>query len=304
MFALGAPIAPARSEAAVIQALTAGLSLQRLPTTLTPSLKELAADPYRQEGAITYLRPSCDPYTYPAEASHPTPCWYGATARTDPVIVVFGDSFVGNWMPALDSAAKTLGYRVADFEFQGCFTAFSPSTSAPGFGSNLVAACNTWHATLPSAVRRVHPSVILAANGTQVWRVTTASWVHGMQLAFAEMNPSGSSLEILIGTGIDMAYQAPQCLASNPTNVQACTYHYTASSDTQAAFDRDATVAAKVRRLHLIPTSQWVCRDGACPVIVSHHVVYVDYDHLTIAYSLYLSRVFLSALRSVLRTAG
>ena len=56
-------------------------------------------------------------------------------------------------MPALDTAAKLLGYRVAVFEFKGCFTAFTPTTVSSGWGKTLVDACNTWHRTLPAAVR-------------------------------------------------------------------------------------------------------------------------------------------------------
>ena len=299
-FAESPAIVPAASVRVVEQALTAALATTRLPATVTPSLQQLAADPYKQEGAITYIRPSCDPYAHISEAAHPQPCWYGASQPTDPVIAVFGDSFVGNWMPALDRAGKTLGYRVADFEFQGCFTAFTPSSTEPGFNQNQVAACNTWHTTLPAAVRRLHPKAIVAASGAQVWRVTQSAWVAGMQLAFRELNPTGTSAEILIGTGIDMPYPAPQCLSSSPSNIQACTYHYTPSSDTQANFTRDSIVAASVRHLHLIPTFDLVCRGGACPLVVSHIVVYADYDHLTVAYSVYLSHVILTALRGIL----
>jgi hypothetical protein len=219
-------------------------------------------------------------------------------------MVVFGDSFDGNWMPALSQAGKVLGFRVANFEFQGCYTAFTPSGTAPGFDENEVAACNVWHTTLPAAVQRLHPKVIVAANGTQVWRVTQSAWVTGMQLAFQKLNPRGAAVEILMGTGIDMPTPAPECLAANPDNVQACTYHYSPSSDAQANFNRDAVVAASMKHLHLIPTYGLVCQNGACPMVVQHLIVYGDYDHLTVAYGTYLSRVILLDLRAILHRHG
>lgn len=293
-------IVPAQSVGAVEQAIDAGLSLTRLPASLTPTLQQLATNHLGYEGAITYITASCDPYDHLTEASNPQPCWFGATKATDPVMVVFGDSFNGNWMPALSEAGKVLGFRVANFEFQGCFTAFTPANTSPGFNQNEVAGCNSWHTTMPPAVRKLHPTVIVAASGTQVWRTTQAAWVQGMQLAFHELNPKGTATQILMGTGIDMPYPAPECLAANPSNVQACTYHYAADSYTQANFNRDAVVAASVKHVHLIPTYELVCQHSACPMIVRHLIVYGDYDHLTVAYSTYLSSVILAALRSIL----
>jgi len=300
-------VTPAPSELAVVKALTAALSLTHLPQTLTPTLQQLTDDPYAQEGTITYVNPSCDPYTYPSEASDPKPCWWGATKKTDPVLAIWGDSFVGNWMPALDAAAKSLGYRVAVFEFKGCFTAFTPSSTEPGFGQDLVAACNTWHTTLPAAVLRLHPKVLIAANGTPVYRVTSAAWLQGMQLAFHKLNPKGTSTEILIGTGVHLNSPAPQCLSANMSSVQACTLTYTSTSETEQGFSRDAMVASHIPHVHLMTTYQWVCRNDACPVVVGHLIVYADWQHLTIAYSAYLSHVFYESLRSILvpaRTAA
>jgi len=296
-------ITPAPSEKAVGHALSAGLLTKALPKVLTPTLQQLSSNPYAQQGTVTYVKPSCDPYTYPSEAANPQPCWFGATKKTDPVIAIYGDSFVGNWMPALDSAGKAVGFRVAEFEFKGCFTSFTPSSTEPGFDANLVAACNQWHSTLPSAVVRLHPKVIMAANGTPVWRVAQAAWLAGMQLAFKELNPKGTSAGILIGTGIQLTTPAPECLAANTTDIQSCTFQYTATSDTQQSFERDAAVAASIKHLHLMTTYQWVCQKDACPLIVSHLIVYADDKHVTIAYSEYLSRVFLVALRSILVSA-
>jgi hypothetical protein len=283
--------------------LSAGLLTKALPSVLTPTLQHLSSNPFAQEGTVTYVNPSCDPYNHPSEAANPQPCWFGATKKADPVIVIYGDSFVGNWMPALDSAGKALGFRVAEFEFKGCFTSFTPSSTGPGFDSSLVAACNEWHSTLPPAVVRLHPKVIMAANGTPVWRVAQAAWLAGMQLAFKELNPKGVSVDVLVGTGIHLVTPAPECLAANTTDIQTCTFKYTASSDTQQSFERDAAVAASIKHLHLMKTYQWVCHEDACPLVVSHLIVYADDKHVTIAYSAYLSRVFLGALRSILVAA-
>jgi SGNH domain (fused to AT3 domains) len=296
-------ISPAPSEKALVSALSAGLLAKALPKVLTPTLRQLSSDPYAQEGAVTFVKASCDPYTYPSEAANPQPCWFGATKKTDPVIVIYGDSFVGNWMPALDSAGRALGFRVAEFEFKGCFTSFTPSSTEPGFDTTQVAACNEWHTTLPPAVVRLRPKVIMAANGTPVWRVAQAAWLAGMQLAFKELNPKGTSVDILIGTGIELVTPAPECLAANTTDIQTCTFQYTAASDTQQSFERDAAVAASIKHVRLMTTYQWVCHEHACPLIVSHVIVYADDKHVTVAYSDYLSRVFLRALRSILVSA-
>lgn len=296
-------IVPAPTERALEQAVATALTAKTLPKKLTPTLQQLSADKYLQEGAITYLRASCNPYSKPSEAADPTPCWYGSSSPSAPVIAIFGDSFVGNWMPALTSAATRLGYRVADFEFMGCFTAFVPSALQNGFNETQVKACDLWHKTLPAAVRRLHPAVIVAANGSWVWQVGQSAWVRGMQVAFKELNPTGSAVDILMGTGVHLNLAAPACLAAEPSNIQACSEHLTKSGPLEKGFARDALVASAVPHLHLITTYQWVCHDGDCPTIVSHIVLYADWDHLTIAYSEYLSKVFFSAFKAVLDRA-
>jgi hypothetical protein len=251
-----------------------------------------------------YLKRNCDPYNYLSEVSDPKPCIYGSM-NAKRTIVIFGDSFVGNWLPALDIVGKSLGYRIAAFEFAGCITSFVQSTP----GSTLTAydrACDEWHNRLPASVRALKPVAILAANGTLSWGVGgDPSWIQGIQKAFNEMTTtSPHTIRVLISISPHLASPAPSCLAAYASSIQKCTATYVPGKLGSGLFsaslvrDQNAAAAAKAT---LLPTVQWFCVKDRCPAVVGNVLVYADEDHTTIAYSKYLSSVLLTALSPILQ---
>ena len=292
----GAPYASlAADKAALIHALT----VHSLPSSLNPTLADVASAPFPYEGA-SYQHQNCNPYASPSEAAHPNPCWYGSPNLTKPVVVIFGDSFVGNWIPALDVVGQKLGFRIASFEFSGCDTPNVAATVGSAFTPAQVAACNLWHTTLPKEVVALHPQAIVAANGATDWGVPgDRTWMTGMKFEFTRMNPHGTATQILLGTGPHLDTWAPSCLAANSASVQNCTFHYASSSNFQSALNRDVS-AVKLLHVHLVPTYQWICVSGACPVIVGSTLAFVDADHFSTVYSLQMSVLLQAALKPLI----
>ncbi len=296
---------PAASNAVVARAIASSLTKKSLPKGLTPSLAALAGSNVYGEQGSSYLEANCNPYNYPNEISNLKPCVYG-DVKSKRTIVIFGDSFVGNWLPALDRVGKALRYRVAAFEYPGCATSFISIATGPGNtatpGEKL---CDEWHTTLPAAVEAQKPVAILSANGmTSFGPGGDPGWIRGMQTAFNEMTAKApSTIRILISISPDLPQPAPSCLASYSTSIQKCGATYVPGKLGSGLFsaslirDRKAAVAAHAT---LLPTVQWFCVKDRCPAVVGNRIVYADQDHVTTAYSLYLSKVFQHELAPLL----
>jgi hypothetical protein len=293
---------PAATNAALASAISSALKQNSLPSSLTPSLTQIAGGNVYALQGTSYLKRNCDPYNYLTEVSDPKPCLYGAVGAKR-TIVIFGDSFVGNWLPALDLVGKSLGYQIAAFEFAGCITSFVQAT-----GKNLDAfdrACNEWHNHLPASVREVKPVAIIAANGTLSWGVGgDPSWIQGIQKAFNEMTTtSPHTIRVLISISPHLAAPAPACLAAYASAIQKCDATYVPGKLGVGLFsaslvrDQNAAVAAHAT---LLPTVQWFCVRDRCPAVVDNLLVYADEDHTTTVYSKYLSKVLQEALAPIL----
>jgi SGNH domain (fused to AT3 domains) len=290
---------PAPTNAAVTGAIKSALKVTTLPSGLTPSLAAIASEGPIPFLGVSFLNSSCGS-GYGTDATDPKPCWFGPTSAKR-TIVLFGDSFVGSWIPALNIVATSLRYRLAVFEFSGCVTPFLNLAPSPGFPEAEVQLCAEWHKNLPASVKKLKPSAVIAANGSPDWgRTANQLWVTGMKLAFKELTAGTKAHKILLGSGPHLASSAPECLSANPTAIQDCTLSYrpTASDFFGAALIRDKA-GAKASGAVLVPTVQWFCAKDRCPVVVGKRLVYIDANHATIVYSEYLSTVLRQALSKV-----
>jgi len=290
-------VAPVPSLAQLDKILAKSIKQSNLPAHLVPSLTKIFENQNIQGSA--YLRSSCDPYIKNAEALNPVPCWYGSVTATR-TVVIFGDSFVGNWIPALNIAGKKLGFRVAEFEFQGCPSIFvRPGPPIAGFDLNEVNACINFHKNLPRAVDKINPFAVIAAS-SEGSADDTRDFVTILRNTFDALSTaSNHPIRILLGTGPLLTETAPSCLASHPNNINVCNFSYTSGSafGTALAVDRAAISGASV---HLIATYKWTCLNGVCPVVIGNLDVYADADHLTIPFSKFLSDVLEKALAPLL----
>lgn len=292
---------PAGTGAAVVQAVTAAIKAKELKGETVPPLATFPiTQPWLAYGGAM-LKPSCDPVTNSSDAKHPVPCMFGDT-KASRTIVLFGDSFAGSWLPAMNIAADHLKYRLAVFGYAGCITPFVSAVVGPGVTESDVKLCDDWHGALPAAIRKLHPIAILAANGSPSWGTTKdKGWVTGMKTAFDEMTVGApNTLRVIIGTGPHLPSSGPACAAAYPDDIQKCTYKYNVKSGSQAAALARDVAGAKAANATLIPTIQWVCAAGSCPVVVDHILVYADEDHLTTQYSEWLSEVVTASLKSAL----
>jgi hypothetical protein len=286
------------SAAAVLKAVAAAPKLAAIPSTLTPSINSFAnpSKAYVLSGVSTFQ--DCDGYNSPQQQKHPTPCLFG-DRHGKKTIVLVGDSFVGNWTPALKLGLKARGYKFDVFGYAGCPTPDLTYRSNQLTASQTVG-CNEWHTRVLTAIRRLHPFAIIVATGEDFPSgISNQQWTAGFKKLFTVSTAgSPSTIRIVMGTSPFFSEEVPSCLAAH-SNPQDCSTPFPAGSGYGQYLTRDAA-AAKGSSATLIRTYPWFCTAKTCSVVISHYLAFADTDHVTVAYSDYLAPVVTDAVLAAL----
>jgi hypothetical protein len=245
----------------------------------------------------------CGPYGHLEQVEHPSACYVGklSSKRT---IAIFGDSMALNWIPALDTVAKDLGFKVAMYSFSGCVAAHSISGPAgPGWDQAHVNACMRWHDTLPVAIKQLRPEAVIVANGTpSLGYDTDTKWLAGLKLEFDLMETSTyHPKRIMMGFTPHLSWNVPACLATHRSAINECTMNYspTEAYGYGASLRRDQR-AVSLANVTLVPAARWFCFKGSCPVVLGSTLIFVDGDHTTKRFSLHLAPALEAALKPLL----
>ena len=271
---------------------------------LTPSFAELATGAARFSGSKIATR--CRPDIHPELTSNPTPCMFGADQG--PVWVLWGDSNAGSWIPAVDRAARMHDAQLAVFIYPGCRSRFVDGRELSS--SVKLKACRDWHASLPAAVGRLHPSLIMSAelaSGFSGKRSDIQQLADSWKTTFETISASTTSVTRILleptpnGMGSGSTRNFPACLSvAENKSILACSPRISKNLWAQGsywaylqAYKESAIKSGAI----LIPISQLFCSTMPgqvqnCPVNVANYNVFVDQDHVSIAYMEYISSAF------------
>ncbi len=283
----------------VTAAINAALALKSVPHGLRPTIAALAVanSSSMLQSIGVHFGDACNPNQHPEQLSVPVPCEFGNPAAVK-TIVIFGDSNVGNWLPAFSKGLAASQYKVSVYFFPGCPTAdlaYTLLTSAL-----KATQCNAWHSSTETAIALEHPAAIVAVQSLAMsWRLSTSAWIPGMTKFFNNATVGNASVKrVILGTSPFWQVSTPTCL-SRASSPSVCA---TTSPTYQAALTgRDPQVAAATRA-KLLPTFQWFCKTSKiCPPILAGNIVSGDQDHTTIAASTYLATVASQALLAAVR---
>ncbi len=284
------------TAAQVAAAVKSSISVKTVSPTIAATLKEFSnSSSFDLTGPSTFG--SCDPYNSEALAIAPKPCFFGNLHGTKTIVLV-GDSNVGNWVPALNLGLADSPYRLAVFGFSSCGLANLPYT--PSWGA-LYERCRQWHANVPAAIRSLHPLAVLASSGDVGTNYSNTTWANGVKNVFVEATLGAPTTKrILIGTSPLFGESAVTCLTVHP-DPQDCSLQYTVGSGYYGGtLSRDVQVASSSHAT-LINTSKFLCSSDVCSPVIGNILVYSDIDHITIAYSSFLSKVLTSAVLAALK---
>ena len=295
---IASPISPG-TPSQVAAAVKASISIQVIPSDLTPSLQAVSTQAANYNAAQIYMK-GCDAYNSSSLQAHPAACFSGnlISKRT---VILYGDSNAGNWAPAADLVGRSLGFRLALIAMSGCTAGIMsyPTKNLTGPQIQRVKNCEEWHSRLPALTKSLHPIAVLFVSAGWVWP-TPVGWNAAVAKAFKVLslgNPRAK--RVVLGTTPDFNYVGgvPPCLASQPTSVQRCDVTYPTATSFYAEIQaRDRTVATAVKA-GLIPVAQWLCSSRRCSPIIKNFLVYVDDDHFSLTYGQWLAGVFGAALK-------
>jgi hypothetical protein len=281
----------------VSAAVKASTSIQSLPADLVPSIKLFAnaSSVYTLSGLSSFA--ACDAYNSKELALHPRPCLLG-DLKSKRTIVLVGDSNVGNWTPPLSIGLKKDGYRLAVFGYSACPT--SDITYNAVTDENFKE-CNEWHLSVPKVIRALHPVAIIAATGPSDFAGTpVATWALGMKKLFDEATSgSPSTTRIIFGTSPIYPEAVPDCLTAH-ADPQTCDLHFTIGEDYYGDYLSRDVADARAAGAVLVPTYPWFCTKDTCSPVIGKYLVYVDIDHVTLAYSEFLTNAVTSAVMNAI----
>lgn len=226
--------------------------------------------------------------------SEPKECVYGDPTGSV-TIVLFGDSHAAQWMPAIDLVAKQNGWRLIVHAKKACPSAEIPTIKDPNHTD-----CAVWRAAVIASLEALHPDLVVmsgyryqAAPGTE-GRSPDTVWRDGTDLTVSKVKPFAQHV-LLLGDSATPALTVPYCLANDLTNVPICmASRKDATRPNRLQVERE--VAAKYD-IDFIPTSDWMCTDTQCPVIVGNILMYRDDSHITATASEFLAPYIELALR-------
>ncbi|MDE3133367.1 MAG: acyltransferase [Acidobacteriota bacterium] len=266
---------------AVADAVAAVRRDARLPKVLVPDGAMLA----QENTAITYDTPhGCQPSFGAGITS--SICRLGDPAAKR-VVVVFGDSHAGMWVPALLPIARAQQFAVVVLDKPGCYVNRT-HTNLAGWP------CGTWYRWAIEQDHRLHPAATLVD-----FKLTGG---------YLEDNPATTVSELRAVLG---QVQGGVWLQDAPGQTQKTATCITAAGATQRSCSSPVTsayttlvqtVETMLIQTHhrAIPTLQWFCGDGVCPSVINDTLTTHDGDHLTMEYSADLAPLLAPEMRRIL----
>jgi peptidoglycan/LPS O-acetylase OafA/YrhL len=286
------PIAP--NTDAVLQAVAAARSIHTVPSILDPSLADVGSD-YGEDG----ISRACSASYF--QSTTEKLCVLG-DVHGRRLLVVYGDSHAGMWLPGFDGLAKTAHMRLLVLSKPGCPAALVTISNPRGVGNPAGAftACNEWHTWAVKTINRLAPSMLVVTQESgftapgQPQPVFSASeWADGLNALLAKI-PNPRIEKVILGNIPQLAGSPPTCLAAHLNQVQACS-----TPIAQAVVPLDATeyAVARAHGIKYIDPTSWLC-SRVCTAIVGAYDVYLDKFHITAAYATYLQNALAHALFS------
>ncbi|WP_158604414.1 acyltransferase family protein [Nocardioides mangrovicus] len=275
-------------DAVIERQLKAGLRIEAAPANLTPKPADASASlpPTSHDGCHAG-------FTQVQQGS----CVYGDTTahRT---VVLFGDSHMEQWQPALDQLGRRMHWRVVSWTKAAC-PAAALTVQNPSLNRTYTE-CDTWRAQTISRIRALQPALVLMSQSENVASssVSPSAFADATLRTIDALQAGGvvkvHYLQDIPIPGTDL----PTCVASHLDDVGHCDFERSKAYTYPA---RHAALAPALRKAGVAQTdpADWFCTSTECPAVVGNVLVYRNDSHMTVPYSRWLA----PALRPVLRAA-
>lgn len=270
------------SEPIPAVAAAAGLAKRDapLPKAIVPSVKELEEENTTGGGIVP---DRCKP----AFGSGVTAdiCRLGDTSSSR-VVVVLGDSQAGTWMPAVAAVARAQHVAVVPLVKPGCFVS-RVHTNLPGWP------CASWYRWALSHDKALHPvATIVMFLLSEPLQQHPASTVSDVRSVLSQVTNG-----VYFADHPSQSQEPDTCIYKAGANMGKCSARV---PSTYVPLMKALARMTALTHHPAIPTVQWFCADGICPMVIDNTLVTRDKDHMTKQYSAALAPLLSLELQPIL----
>jgi hypothetical protein len=261
--------------------LSQGLVQTDVPSNLRPALGQVGADRAR------VYRDDC---VAVGRVSELKPCRYGKTAA-DFTVVLYGDSHAAQWFPALEALAEERQFELIVMIKGGCPTA---AVSIPT--ATLARTCPIWRDQAVEFIAGEQPELLLVSTSAG-YPNDDDEWRDGFAGTMQRIVPNARSVAVIGDTPVSTE-EPTDCLSRNLHRADVCS----SEREDVVATSRlaiEAEVASDLGARY-IDTSDWLCTDAACPMIIGDILLYRDATHITTVASEWFRPLLEASLAPVL----
>ena len=210
------------------------------------------------------------------------PCVSGVTG-SGTTVVLFGDSHVAQWYPAIHRIALEREWRLITLVKASCGYQDTPLEAS-------ARRCDAWRENAFERIAAEQPAlVILAGNHLLEPADGDGDAAHARELmldgasrTIARLRSSGSRVAVL-GDTPHLAVEPVDCLSRNPDHTIVC------AVDRAVLFDEDWLAGERERTIAggatFVDTTSWLCPSEPCPMVIGRYLVYRDTNHLAMPFA-------------------
>jgi hypothetical protein len=278
-------------EAELSKIIADSVHVKNLPENVTPGIEKAAADQpviYADHCHIDYEHTAAD-----------TDCAYGDPDGTQ-TIFLLGDSHGAHWFPAVDAIAKKHHWRLLSRTKSACQ---APSVLIwQGVFKRPYDECVTWRNQVFDEIAKVKPLlVVMSSNGGDSGGIVDHSgkridvgtgkdpmWARAWDQTFRTIGRGSPATKMVMIEDTPWPKgSAPECAATHPTKLTACS-RSVVKAIAEPARRHLVAVAAKADGVTVVDPTPWFCT-ATCPVVVGNILVWKDNSHISTAYSTMLA---------------
>ncbi|MEY2580158.1 MAG: hypothetical protein QOE09_7 [Ilumatobacteraceae bacterium] len=242
--------------------LLQGLTTAAVPSNMRPSLAKLFND-----------RPAVygDGCVAIGVDDKLNPCRYGDTSSAIKVVLI-GDSHAAQWFPPLRAIADRNAFQLIVLAKGGC-----PAATVSIPTATLARTCPKWRDKAVQFIADEHPDLVIV-TGSRHYPNTDQEWRDGFNTTLGRLKDLTPRL-LVLGDNPDSRDDPATCLSAHLTDVKACTNSRSGAVESgKLQVEREV---AQQNGARFVDTSDWMCTETDCPIIIGDILIFRDINHLT-----------------------
>ncbi|MEQ1518072.1 MAG: acyltransferase family protein [Usitatibacteraceae bacterium] len=223
----------------------------------------------------------CDTWHHSADV---VPCRLGP-ATAGHLTVLFGDSALGQWVPAFESLQRQdPDARLMVLTKSGC-----PAASISFYYEKIRAnydVCDQWRERAIAVIAALKPAQVII--GSAQHRFSREQWLEGTRAVLDRLSPVAGSI-VILNPVPELAFDGPACLVRQQNLPEwrrrdnRCEAPVRTASGALLQTLREA--AQPYANVSVIDLNEFVCPDGLCRARLPAGIVYRDRSHLTATFA-------------------